>query len=188
MRWATRVALLAMITVSPAWAEIPGPGATYGDAIRWYARAAGAGDARAQFLLGIKLESGIEVDRDPVAAAEWFRKAAEQGHPEAQFKLATLLEQGRGVDQNHEAAFRWYSAAAESGLAAAQYNLAVAFLNGRGTEQDIIEAYAWVDLAAEQGLDAAANLRERLRQVLPDDVLAEAQSRADEIRTKPVAN
>ncbi len=188
MRFVRVVAVALAVMAAPAWAETPAPGGNYGDALRWYVRAAEAGDARAQFLLAIRFEKGIGVDTDLVQAAAWYRQAAEGGHAEAQFKLGTLLEQGRGVAVDLEAAFGWYRLAAESGLAEAQYNYGVAYLNGSGTERDVVEALAWIDLAAEQGLDVAVALRDRLLDVLPEEMLSEAQSRADTLRTRLTAN
>ena len=188
MRFVRVVAVALAVMAAPALAETPAPGGNYGDALRWYVRAAEAGDARAQFLLAIRLENGIGVDTDLVQAAAWYRKAAEGGHAEAQFKLGTLLEQGRGVAVDLKAAFGWYRLAAESGLAAAQYNYGVAYLNGSGTERDVVEAFAWIALAAEQGLNAATDLKDRLVQALPDELLSEAESRVDALRARLTAN
>ena len=43
-------------------------------------RAAGRGDAGAQFVLGLRYHNGAGVPRDHAEAARWLRLAAEQGH------------------------------------------------------------------------------------------------------------
>ncbi|MFQ5974110.1 MAG: tetratricopeptide repeat protein, partial [Alphaproteobacteria bacterium] len=165
-----------------ALADVPGPGGTYGDAIRWYARAAEAGSARAQYLLGVKYETGVDVDRDLDKALAWYRKAAEQDYAEAQFKLGVMHEQGRGMPQDLAAAVSWYLAAARNGLPAAQYNLGVALLNGSGVAPDPVEAFAWVLVAAGGGLGEAARLRDQLLTALPTDIVNLALSRSRAIK------
>ncbi len=187
LRTLTFVPVLMALTVpsiNSVAAETPDPGATYGDALRWYSRAAEAGDARAQYLLGVKHETGIGVTASDRQAAEWFGRAAAQGHAEAQFKLAVMYEAGRGVPADLGEAVRLYRAAAESGLAEAQYNLGVAYLNGSGVDRDVAEAFAWIALAADGGAAAAADLRGRLAEVLTGDLEVAANARAVELRER----
>ncbi len=178
--------LMALIvpSINSAVAEVPDPGATYGDAMRWYSRAAEAGDGRAQYLLGLKHEAGVGVTASDRQAAAWYGRAAAQGHVEAQFKLALMYEAGRGVAVDLGEAVRLYRGAAESGLAAAQYNLGVAYLNGSGVDRDVAEAFAWIALAAEDGAEAAVDLRGRLAEVLTGDLEAAANGRAAELRAR----
>ncbi len=56
-----------------------------------------AGDAEAQFNLGVMYDRGQGVPQDDVQAAEWYRKAAEQGHAGAQHNLGSAYYDGRGV-------------------------------------------------------------------------------------------
>ncbi len=65
-------------------AQVETPG-TYGDAMRWYQRAAEAGSAKAQFYLGMLHETGTNRPIDATEAARWFAKAARQGHALAQY-------------------------------------------------------------------------------------------------------
>lgn len=183
-RLTVRAVFVSVMLGSVASAQVPEPGPTYGDAIRWYQRAADAGDARAQFLLGVRYETGTGVDADLGKAAVWYGRAAAQGHPEAQFKLAVMTAEGRGVTQDVMEAAGLYEQAAEAGLAVAQYNLGVAYLNGTGVAQDIAEAYGWVAVAADQDLAAAVSLRDRLDGSLAGEMRAAAESRADALRAR----
>ena len=56
----------------------------YAEARRLLTPVAEAGDAEAQYQLGVMFESGRGVARDYRQAAEWYRRAAEQGHVFAQ--------------------------------------------------------------------------------------------------------
>ena len=155
-------------------------GSSYVEAIRWYQDAAAAGNARAQFLLAIKYEAGLDAPQDLAAARTWYARAAEQNHPLAQFKLALMMERGLGGQADPAGAVSWYEAAAQVGLAPAQYNLAVAYLNGAGATRDRVRAFAWLALAERAGVEPAAALRTRLEVDLPPEELNSAKALAKE--------
>lgn len=106
-----------------------------------------AGDAEAQYYLGVLHAKGLGVERNPATAASWFRKSAEQGNVEAQFNLGTLYGRGAGVPKDDRLAAGWLHKAAESGHQFAQSSLAAMYLDGRGVERDIVQAYKWTALA-----------------------------------------
>jgi len=54
-------------------------------------KAAEAGDAEAQWELGLEYTSGQRVKRDYRQAEGWYRKAADQGYGAAQMNLANML-------------------------------------------------------------------------------------------------
>jgi TPR repeat protein len=83
-------------------------------------RRAEKGDAKAQFVLGLKYENGKGVPQDYAEAAKWYRKAAEQGYAEAQFNLGAMYDEGRGVHQDYAEAAKWYRKAKDQGVASAQ--------------------------------------------------------------------
>ena len=59
----------------------------YAEATRWFLKSAEQGIADAQFNIGLILEEGRGVKRDPASAAVWYGEAAQQGHEEAQSRL-----------------------------------------------------------------------------------------------------
>lgn len=155
MKIPAAVAMLAcaLVAGSPCAAEPP---ATYRDAMRWYERAAEAGSANAQFLLGRMHEEGAAGRaRDLEKAAELYRKAAEQGHALAQFSLALLYQEGRGVPKDPAQAAKWLEAAAQQGLREAQYNLGWLYDRGIGVVPDRETAERWYRAAAQQGVTRA---------------------------------
>jgi TPR repeat protein len=83
----------------------------FGEAARWYRRAASRGELYAQFFLGVMFASGKGVPQDYSAAAFWYRKSADQGAPEAQANLGALYHSGQGVPQDPVAAYKWYDLA-----------------------------------------------------------------------------
>ena len=107
-----------------------------------------AGNAQAQFDLGLAYGKGQGVPQDSVEAAKWTRMAAVQGSVGAQYNLGNAYYYGEGVPQDYAEANKWFRMAAEQGLAIAQFNLGAAFFSGRGVSQDYVHAYYWYSLAA----------------------------------------
>ena len=59
----------------------------YGEAVKWFYKAAMQGNADAQCNLGKCYLSGLGVKQDCSEAAKWYRKSAEQGNSCAQNAL-----------------------------------------------------------------------------------------------------
>ncbi|MGQ0457810.1 MAG: tetratricopeptide repeat protein [Hyphomicrobium sp.] len=59
-------------------------------------QAAAAGDARAQYEIGIAYEKGHTVERNIKAAAGWLKKSAEQNYSDGQFAYGVMLATGYG--------------------------------------------------------------------------------------------
>ena len=70
----------------------------YARAAAWYRKAAGEGDAMAQFNLGWMYDYGRGVAQDDAQAVAWYRKAAEQGDARAQVAAQAMhIAYGHGV-------------------------------------------------------------------------------------------
>ena len=67
------------------------------DEVRQLRQAAEAGDARAQFDLGVRYAGGKGVAPDTAEAARWIALAAAQGLVDAQFNLGLMYADGNGV-------------------------------------------------------------------------------------------
>ena len=109
--------------------------------------AAQAGDANAQYLLGLQLWRGRGVVRNDAEAARWFTSAAEQNHAEAMTDLAAMYRQGEGVEQDARRAFSLSTKAADMGNATAQYDVGQAYQKGTGVTKDMIRARYWFERA-----------------------------------------
>src|SRR5262245_5096499 len=99
-------------------------------------KSAEAGDASAQYRLGLLYGEGKGIPRDSLQAKEWVEMAAMQGHPGAQLHLGTLYLEGNGAPQSGQMALVWFGRAAEqdNGLACAK--LGGMYARGRGVLQD----------------------------------------------------
>ena len=75
-----------------------------------------AGDAEAQYKLGVIYENGEGVEDNCMAAARWYKLSAEQGYAKAQFNLALLYKSGLGVTQNLQTAKHWMQQAANANM------------------------------------------------------------------------
>ena len=111
-----------------------------------------AGNAAAQYNLGVMYAKGQGVSQDYAAAAGWFRKAADQGYADAQNNLGVMYDNGTGVAQDYAAAVSWYRKAADQGYAFAQFELGKMYAKGQGVPQNNAVAAGWFQTAADQGL------------------------------------
>jgi localization factor PodJL len=116
--------------------------------------AASAGDARAQYVVGIRYAQAQKWSE----AARWFALAAASGLVPAQYRLAVLYERGDGVGKDLGLAKSWYARAAEQGNVKAMHNLAVA-VSRESASADYALAAKWYAEAASYGLaDSQFNL------------------------------
>lgn len=94
-----------------AWDEVQDRGEK-GRRIAELKRYGDAGDAMAQFRLGMIYRDGLGVPRDYDEAVKWLGMAARQGMADAQFRLGMMYYRGRGVMEDHAAARAWLEKAA----------------------------------------------------------------------------
>ncbi len=94
----------------------------YETAYKEMLRLAQAGNARAQFNLGVMYYNGVGVPQDYAEAAKWYKKAAEQGRSKAQNNLGHMYASGQGVPQDYIRAYLWWNLAAAQGDQHAAYN------------------------------------------------------------------
>ena len=112
-----------------------------------------AGDAEAQYQMGLKYYNGrVNVDVDYKKAFEWYQKAAEQGHVKAQNNLGLMYQTGQGTSKDIQKAIYWYEKAVEQGNVKAHVNLGHVFYFARGSvEQNYERAHELYQRASEEG-------------------------------------
>jgi uncharacterized protein len=159
----------------------------YSEAVRWWQRAAQAGNTFAQIGLADSYFEGRGVEQDHGAAAYWYKRAAEQGVPIAWLRPAFMYEHGLGIEQEDFIALRWYRRAAEYGFLGAMLNLGDRYAEGRTVPQDHVQAHKWFNLAgsgaaaSEEALrDRAIRAREGVAAAMTPEQIAEAQRLARE--------
>jgi uncharacterized protein len=119
---------------------------------------ANAGDAIAQYELGLYYLLGIGSVPDTVKAAYWTRKAAEQHHAVASYNMAVFLTNGWGIQWDPFEAFRDIQYAAKAGLPEAQYFMCRFLIENLVVPRDIKQAYRWVKIAADSGYAPAKDV------------------------------
>jgi len=126
-------------------------GPTFPAAENWARKAAEAGSADGQALLGYILTSGPETIRDLDEAHRWYERSANAGCAQGHLGYAlSLARQARDAKAWRKIAEHLRSAAA-SGLASAIYLLAVITEQGRGVERDATRGAQLLQEAAEKG-------------------------------------
>jgi len=123
----------------------------YQQAYKLFSKLANAGNASAQYSLGVMYARGDGIAQDHSKAVYWYRKAAGQGDAGAQFALASKYTNGKGVVKDYQKAAHWYSKAAKQGHADAQYYLGNMYKQGAGVAKDQNRADHWYQKAAENG-------------------------------------
>jgi len=119
---------------------------------RWLQRAALAGDARAQLLLGKLLLKGAPgMPAQALAAQAWLEAAFKGGQPGAAHYLGLIHRQDvPGQARSPEKALQWLEEAAKAGFADSQFLLGQMVMTGDGTAADPVRARKWFEAAAEQ--------------------------------------
>jgi hypothetical protein len=134
--------LVVLVLCVPVQAQTPEI-----DALRVRAE---AGDADAQYDLGVMYANGEGVPQDDAEALRLYRLAAGQGNANAQDNLGNMYDYGRGVPEDAAEAVRWFRLAADQGHAGAQFQLGGLYDAGEGIRQDGGEAIRWYLRADER--------------------------------------
>lgn len=122
-----------------------------------------AGDAEAQYRMGLFAIIGKVVPQNTDEAFLWWRKAADQNYLPAKHDLGVDYCDGKIVPQDRGEGLRWLRKVAEQGEEAtgditvlsdiedARTRLGMAYWYGSGVKRDYTEAVKWHLKAAEQG-------------------------------------
>lgn len=150
----TLVVLLGSLHETAAAGEsIPG----FDGAVETLSAKADAGEAEAQFLLGLYLQHSKPMleggSPDYPRAVDLYSRAAAQGHVGASFALGRLYDSGLGANKDLHRAIELYTVAAKAGHAEAMGWLASAYV-GTG---DFTWASIWSRRAAELGDPGGTN-------------------------------
>ena len=157
----------------------------YGEAVRWYRKAANRGFAGAQNNLAAMYELGLGIAKNEAEAAHWYRAAAKQGDPRAQHSLGLMYRDGRGVSRHPVDAARWIRRSAEQGHDAAIADLARLYWEGLGLKRSASHAYLWWKVAALRGDVHAARQLASIASVLSLDQITQAARVAHGWKPRP---
>jgi TPR repeat protein len=106
-----------------------------------------AGEADAQYEVGIMYLKGQGVEQDRGQAVHWLTAASKSGHEPSAAKLRRMEDQ--------QDKFQKLLKKAEAGDTQTQYEVAMMLLKGRGVDKDEAQAAKWLSKAAEQGDEKA---------------------------------
>jgi hypothetical protein len=153
-RWKEAAALQvakAMVLLGDCYEEGVGVAQDYAEAMKWYRKAADAGNAVAMYSIGWLYRHGLGVAQDYAEAMTWYRKAADADNAAAMNNIGCLYHDGLGVAQDYAEAMKWYRKAADAGNAGAMYNIGWLYQDGLGVAQDYAKAMTWYRKAADAG-------------------------------------
>ena len=145
---------MMLLGIMPVWGDTAAGMAAfknkdYQRAYNEFKAGADAGQAEAEFDLGVMYAQGFFVQRDLNAAASWYRKSADQGNAEAQFALGQMYSHGWGVPRDTADAMRWFEMAnsVDSDGPPTDWQS----IEGYGVDKDPAQAAFWYQKAANSG-------------------------------------
>jgi TPR repeat protein len=130
------------------------------------AAAARAGNAAAQYELGVQLAKGEGRPKNESAAHAWLLRSARAGYPKAQYAAAWCASVGFGTPKDEAEQRDWLIVAADNNELNAQYALGVILLDEgdrqKGSEliekaarQGNADAIGWMNAASKVGAPSA---------------------------------
>lgn len=123
----------------------------YAQAFNIWKPLAEAGNADAQYNVGLLYMKGLGVEKNSRTARQLFMAAAKQGQPDAQYNLGLMYYNGTTVFRSDKDAFLWWEKAAAQNHAPAQYNLGIMYGYGIWVGQDVNKALELWQISATQG-------------------------------------
>lgn len=121
-----------------------------------------AGNADAQYFLGIMYLNGQGTEKNWPEAGKWFQASAEQGDVGAQYLFGEMNLKGMGLERDYRKAGTWFQKAAEQGYPDAQYRLGEWYAEGKGGVTNLLFAYVWLKLAGANGIQAGDEKRKQI--------------------------
>ena len=146
---------------------------------------ANAGDRKAQYWVGVALETGECGEKDPDRAADWLIKSAKQDFPPAVHILGVILRR----EGEPRKALDFFAKAARLGYRGAEADIGFTLSDPRSSIRDDALAYAWLSLAASR--DQPENLKAFLRRSVAEveqSLNADARPRAEALKAQIVAD
>ena len=141
---------MGLLVLLPIWEKCitqDGVAQNYGEAFKWFQKAADNGIAYACAYLGQMYYKGTGVAQNYNEAFKWYQKAADNGGTGAYSWLGVMYYKGQGVAQNYNEAFKCFQKAADNGITDIYYFLATMFYTGEAGITDYSQAKKYAELA-----------------------------------------
>lgn len=169
--------------VALGWLEETASPASSTRAYAYYLTAAQHGSLRAQWRVGVMLDTGTGVPTDSRAAAFWLRKAARRNLGAAWSSLGLLRQHGRGVPHDRIGARRAYFNAIRHGEPHGFAGIGALYASRSNSRKDYLHGLAWYRVAVGHG-DRTAREKLDALPALPIAEETEVTRRAAIIRRK----
>ena len=127
----------------------------YGQAVKWYRKAAKLKMYEAQLSLGICYAFGLGVAQNYEKAVCWYEQAALKDDAIALSNLCSCYYLGRGVEKDYAKAAEYAERAAAKDYAEAFDTLGDMYRKGEGVEQNYQLAVKWYKKACDANVDTA---------------------------------
>lgn len=117
----------------------------YGQAVKWYLKAAKKGIEDAQNMLGVCYYYGLGVPKDYEESVYWYEQASKKDNVIALINLGKCYYIGTGVEKDYKQAAKCFRQAANNDYAVACYYYGKMCLKGEGVEQNFREAVYYLE-------------------------------------------
>jgi TPR repeat protein len=128
-----------------------GTAVDYQESLRWFRKAADAGDPQAMCNVGSLYFAGLGIPKRYDEAIRWFNRCAMEGNLQGMFNLGVMYRDGLGIDKSYERAMIWFQKSADGGNDSAMNAIGGLYEHGRGVTKDLSQAFTWYMKAAEAG-------------------------------------
>jgi len=150
-------------------------------AFAYYLAAAQQESLRAQWKVGVMLDTGLGVPVDSRAAAYWLRKAAGRNLGAAWSSLGRMRQLGRGMPKDRAGARGAYFRAIRRGEPHGFAGIGSLYSSRSHRRKDYLRAVAWYRVAASHG-DGIAQEKLDALAALPPDEERQVAARAMKVR------
>lgn len=172
-------ALVKVAEIYAAGNELPKDSA---EALKWYRKAADAGDARsAVTVAGLLLGPGRALTQDEYAEARRrCEDAANQKYAPGAYCVAVIHKRGLGMAKDPVESAKWFARTAELGDSRAAFELGEAYWKGDGVKPDPVTAYMWIWLAYNSRVPGAEQDEQELRREMTAKQVEHAKQKASD--------
>jgi TPR repeat protein len=151
------------------------------EALKWYRKAADAGDAEAAVkVASLLLASGRRPTPDEYAESRQRCEGAAKQYSPGAYCMALIYRRGTGVTRDLVEGARWLDRAAELGHPRAALELGEAYWRGEGVKPDLLSAYMWIWLAYSSKVPGAEQDEQSLRKEMSSKQMERAKQKAIE--------
>lgn len=151
------------------WLEENANPAALTPAFAYYLTAAELGSAKAQWKVGVMLDTGAGIPADSKAAARWLQKATKQDLGAAWSSFGLLQQFGRGTKMSRSGAKSAYLRAIKLGEPHGFAGIGALYSSHSEKRKDYLQAIAWYRVAVSYGDDIARGKLDALPPLSSDE-------------------